>query len=237
MWSDLVALRRVTADDDGGFARAPLGEARKIQAAMRRPWICCGMVPTQLGHAACMVPAPSCACCCPGVYDLQNVLYFPPLRLGPPSHGCRYCGAFFWYEEPVRRQRRTSSPEYNNVDKSLSSHFFENIIYYNSMFALSPYIYGCQGVIDSINDDHAPYRPADMSSHQVIVAKGGNNHNMHNYIFFTLNEIKNRLFRSARDRMAGGTDDKYIIRMFGESDKHGDSYSAPVASEIVGLVV
>lgn len=48
-----------------------------------------------------------------------------------------------------------------------------------------------------------------------------------------------KLFRVARDRLsrAGAPDDHYFIRLFGSPDKHGDIFNAPVASEVVGLVV
>lgn len=46
-----------------------------------------------------------------------------------------------------------------------------------------------------------------------------------------------QLFRMARDRLPNDDDDHYCIRLFGVPDKHGDIFSAPVASEVVGLVV
>lgn len=55
-------------------------------------------------------------------------------------------------------------------------------------------------------------------------------------MFNTHNPIV-KLFRMARDRLAESGDDQYIIRLFGDPDKHGDVFSAPVASEVVGLVV
>ena len=55
-------------------------------------------------------------------------------------------------------------------------------------------------------------------------------------MFNTHNPIV-QLFRTARDRIVGSAPDKYVIRLYGEPDKHGDIFSAPVASEVVGLVV
>lgn len=46
-----------------------------------------------------------------------------------------------------------------------------------------------------------------------------------------------QLFRTARDRLSKNSSDQYCIRLFGDPDKHGDIFSAPVASEVVGLVV
>uniref|UniRef100_A0A0A9DTX0 Uncharacterized protein n=1 Tax=Arundo donax TaxID=35708 RepID=A0A0A9DTX0_ARUDO len=46
-----------------------------------------------------------------------------------------------------------------------------------------------------------------------------------------------KLFRIARDRLFDSTEDHYCIRIFGVPDRHGDIFSAPVASEVVGLVV
>jgi hypothetical protein len=46
-----------------------------------------------------------------------------------------------------------------------------------------------------------------------------------------------QLFRTARERLSENSDDQYSIRLFGDVDAHGDIYSFPVASEVVGLVV
>jgi hypothetical protein len=104
---------------------------------------------------------------------------FSALKLGPLSHTCRYCGALFWYQERVKRDRNIALPSYNKccregslslppyrspleplhglltgVDRSLSAHFFDNIRYYNSMFAITSM--GVR-VIDSVNDGQGPY--------------------------------------------------------------------------------
>ncbi|CAN6372728.1 unnamed protein product [Urochloa humidicola] len=55
-------------------------------------------------------------------------------------------------------------------------------------------------------------------------------------MFNTHNPIV-KLFRMAANRICNSTDDRYCIRIFGTPDKHGDIFSAPVASEVVGLVV
>lgn len=46
-----------------------------------------------------------------------------------------------------------------------------------------------------------------------------------------------KLFRTARERLSANALDQFIIRIFGTVDAHGDIYSAPVTSEVVGLVV
>jgi hypothetical protein len=46
-----------------------------------------------------------------------------------------------------------------------------------------------------------------------------------------------RLFHTARGRLLSTSTDHYTIRIFGDVDTHGDVYSFPFASEIVGLVV
>jgi hypothetical protein len=46
-----------------------------------------------------------------------------------------------------------------------------------------------------------------------------------------------KLFRTASERLNGDTSDHYQIRLFGSVDAHGDIFSAPLASEVVGLVV
>ena len=46
-----------------------------------------------------------------------------------------------------------------------------------------------------------------------------------------------KLFRTASQRLAGGDSDHLTIRIYGKPDAHGDIYSAPVASQVVGFVV
>jgi hypothetical protein len=45
-----------------------------------------------------------------------------------------------------------------------------------------------------------------------------------------------RLVRTARERLVDNSDDHYNIRIFCDVDAHGDIFSFPVASEVVGLV-
>jgi hypothetical protein len=46
-----------------------------------------------------------------------------------------------------------------------------------------------------------------------------------------------KLFRTTRERLLENSEDHYSIRIFGDVDAHGDVFSFPVASEVVGLVV
>jgi hypothetical protein len=46
-----------------------------------------------------------------------------------------------------------------------------------------------------------------------------------------------RLFQSAHERLLDTSNNHYSIRIFGDVDAHGDVFSFPVASEVVGLVV
>jgi hypothetical protein len=46
-----------------------------------------------------------------------------------------------------------------------------------------------------------------------------------------------RLFRTACERLLDTSDDHYSIMIFGDVDAHGDVFTFPVASEVVGLVV
>ncbi len=46
-----------------------------------------------------------------------------------------------------------------------------------------------------------------------------------------------QLFRTAHERISLDASDQFCIRLFGKPDAHGDIYSAPVASEVVGLIV
>jgi hypothetical protein len=38
---------------------------------------------------------------------------FEPLNLGAPTLSCMYCGALFWYEERLQRDRHSQNPKYN----------------------------------------------------------------------------------------------------------------------------
>lgn len=55
-------------------------------------------------------------------------------------------------------------------------------------------------------------------------------------MFDTYNPIV-KLFRTARERLTPDAPDQFFIRLFGKPDAHGDIYSAPITSEVVGLVV
>jgi hypothetical protein len=46
-----------------------------------------------------------------------------------------------------------------------------------------------------------------------------------------------KLFRIACERILDNSNDHYSIRIFGDVDAHGDIFSFPVASQVVGLVV
>ncbi|KAM0829585.1 hypothetical protein ACQ4PT_066789 [Festuca glaucescens] len=45
-----------------------------------------------------------------------------------------------------------------------------------------------------------------------------------------------QLFRTAREKLSPNAPDQFFIRLYGKPDAHGDIYSAPVTSEVVGLV-
>ncbi|TVU44908.1 hypothetical protein EJB05_04371 [Eragrostis curvula] len=55
-------------------------------------------------------------------------------------------------------------------------------------------------------------------------------------MFDTYNPIV-KLFRTARNRLSDQPNDHYFIKLFAAPSEHGNVYSAPVASEVVGLVV
>jgi hypothetical protein len=46
-----------------------------------------------------------------------------------------------------------------------------------------------------------------------------------------------KVFRTAREKITADAPDQFVIRLFGKPDAHCDVYSAPVTSEVVGLVV
>jgi hypothetical protein len=73
------------------------------------------------------------------------------------------------------------------------------------------------------------YTASSFSPDPSIVAALIDMFNAHNPIV--------QLFRAARDRIVGSDGDRYVIRLFGVPNKHGDIFSAPVASKVVGLVV
>jgi hypothetical protein len=43
-----------------------------------------------------------------------------------------------------------------------------------------------------------------------------------------------KLFRTTRERLLDNSNDQYSIRIFGDVDAHGDVFSFPVTSEVVG---
>ena len=223
---------------------------------------------------------------------------FSALNLGGPRCSCQHCGALFWYEERLRRDRNTPNPKYNLCCKDgrillppyqpppqplldlltqhgnpLTRHFFDHIRQYNTMFAMTSM--GAK-VIESINDGRAPYvfKISGQVCHRVgslMPSEGHRPEYAQLYIFDTEHEVSNRinvasssslapfhanqnivasliemldmhnpivkLFRTARERLLGDSSDQYHIRLFGKADAHGDIYSAPVASEVVGLIV
>lgn len=46
-----------------------------------------------------------------------------------------------------------------------------------------------------------------------------------------------KIFRTARERLSPDAPDQIFIRLFGKPNAHGDIYSTPITSEVVGLVV
>jgi hypothetical protein len=46
-----------------------------------------------------------------------------------------------------------------------------------------------------------------------------------------------RVFRIARDRLLNETDDRCPLKIFSSLKQHGNVYSAPIAAEVVGLVI
>ena len=223
---------------------------------------------------------------------------FSALNLGGPRCSCQHCGALFWYEERLRRDRNTPNPKYNLCCKDgrillppyqpppqplldlltqhgnpLTRHFFDHIRQYNTMFAMTSM--GAK-VIESINDGRAPYvfKISGQVCHRVgslMPSEGHRPEYAQLYIFDTEHEVSNRinvassssrspfhtnqnivasliemldmhnpivkLFRTARERLLGDSSYQYHIRLFGKANAHGDIYSAPVASEVVGLIV
>uniref|UniRef100_A0A8R7R995 Helitron helicase-like domain-containing protein n=1 Tax=Triticum urartu TaxID=4572 RepID=A0A8R7R995_TRIUA len=240
---------------------------------------------------------------------------FEPLTLGGPQCSCQHCGALFWYDERVRRERHTQNPTYNlcckggkvslqpydpppqplldlltSQNSSLSSHFFHHIRQYNTMFAMTSM--GAK-IDESINDGRGPYifKISGQVCHRVgsmRPSRGQRPEYAQLYIFDTECEVSNRinvasssrtgssscttsssriasstrtlfqanegivqslitmlnthnpivkLFRTASQRLHGNDSDHLYIRIYGKPDAHGDIYSAPVASEVVGLVV
>jgi hypothetical protein len=151
---------------------------------------------------------------------------FEPLNLGAPtcscthSCSCTHCGAIFWYEERLRRDRQTQNPKYNLCCKGgrillppyqqppqpllslltspsspLSKHFWDHIRQYNSMFAMTSMV---ARVIDSVNDGHGPYvfKISGQVCHRIgslIPTQGARPEYAQLYLFDTENEVSNRM--------------------------------------------
>ena len=120
----------------------------------------------------------------------------------------------------MRRDRHASSPTYKTcckegsvilppykpppqplhdlltgVNRSLLAHFFENIRYYNSMFAFTSM---GVNVIDAINDGHGPYvfKISGQLCHRIgslVPIEGKRPEYAQLYIFDTDNEVRNRM--------------------------------------------
>ncbi|WVZ78307.1 hypothetical protein U9M48_026043 [Paspalum notatum var. saurae] len=221
---------------------------------------------------------------------------FELLNLGGPQHSCKHCGALFWYEERVRRERNTSDPTYNlcckggkfylgpynpppqpildlfTTHNSVSNHFFEHIRQYNTMFAMTSM--GAK-VLESINDGRSPYvfKISGQVCHRIgslIPSQGRRLEYAQLYIFDTEHEVRNRInitsssgpsssrASSSCPFIANESIVQSLISMFdthnpivklfrtarenSSSDclvnlTHMGIYSAPVTSEVVGLVV
>ncbi|WVZ90535.1 hypothetical protein U9M48_036828, partial [Paspalum notatum var. saurae] len=184
---------------------------------------------------------------------------------------------FFWYKERVPRCRNTDRPKYNLCCKwgsillapyqpppqpffdllsshtnNLSSHFFDHIRQYNTMFAMTSM--GAK-VNEAINDGRGPYifKVSGQVYHRVGSLIPSQEY-AQLYIFDTDHEANDcivasliqmldtynpivKLFRTARERLSSRASDQYNIRLFGKADALGDIYSTPGASEVVGLVV
>lgn len=46
-----------------------------------------------------------------------------------------------------------------------------------------------------------------------------------------------QVFRTTRDRLLNQTDDHFSVKLFSSPNQHGNVYSAPIAAEVVGLVI
>lgn len=141
---------------------------------------------------------------------------FSPLYLGGPTCTCSHCGARFWLEKRVRGHRM-ANPAYNRCcrggsiilplytppqpllrlltreDPSLSRHFFDNIRWYNAMFAMTSM--GVM-VINAINDGHGAYvfKISGQLCHRIgslLPAQGRRLEYCQLYIFDTENKIRN----------------------------------------------
>ncbi|KAJ1263943.1 hypothetical protein BS78_09G225500, partial [Paspalum vaginatum] len=155
----------------------------------------------------------------PNFIFTHNRTIFEPLNLGGPRHSCKHCGALFWYEERVRRERHTPDPTYNlcckggkiflepynpppqplldlfTTHNSVSNHFFEHIRQYNTMFAMTSM--GAK-VIESINDGRSPYvfKISGQVCHRIgslIPSQGHRPEYAQLYIYDTEREVRNRI--------------------------------------------
>lgn len=139
--------------------------------------------------------------------------------IGDPEHACRFCGAFFWYEERLGKHYKAKDPKYSiccmngkielpriaNPPKVLhdlvfgvdlkSKHFLQKIRSYNSMFGFT----SMGGEIDkSLNKGNAPpvFRLHGENYHLIgslMPLEGRAPKFAQLYIYDTENEIDNRL--------------------------------------------
>ncbi|KAB8118297.1 hypothetical protein EE612_061058, partial [Oryza sativa] len=75
----------------------------------------------------------------------------------------------------------------------------------------------------------ASHREMSFEPNEDIVASLMTMLNAHNPVV--------QLFRTARDRLHDQLEDHYSVKLFATPNEHGNIYSAPVASEVVGLMV
>jgi hypothetical protein len=147
-------------------------------------------------------------------YDKQSYL-------GEPNYQCKHCGAIFWYNERNQTESRRSRqviytnccknekikippykdpPEFlsrliNDRKSTESKHFLQRIRQYNSLFAFTSM---GANIIKDINKGEGPYifRINGQIHHRIgslLPEQGQPPQYAELYIFYTKNEIKNRI--------------------------------------------
>ncbi|KAG2544672.1 hypothetical protein PVAP13_9KG177801 [Panicum virgatum] len=152
-------------------------------------------------------------------------------------------------------------------DPALSRHFFDNIRRYNSMFAMTsmgvnvinsindargPYVFKISGQlchrIGSLipNDEARPeycqlyiFDTDNEVGNRIAVATTSNSDFQPNEAIvaslITMLDTHNSVVQP--NNQSGEPDDRYAVKLFSTPTQHGNIYSDPVTSEVVGLVV
>nr|CAD1824599.1 unnamed protein product [Ananas comosus var. bracteatus] len=166
-------------------------------------------------------------------YNLDATDYW---NLGDSTYACEFCGALFWYEERLEKDKRLTRPRYsiccmqgkvelpllknppstlNNLlhnKDSRSNHFLKKIRSYNMMFSFT----SMGGQIDStINQGGGPYvfKLHGQNCHMIgslLPTQGSRPRFSQLYIYDTENEVLNRISAISSSRSSDEFDSTIV---------------------------